>query len=543
MKQSPNTDGRDLEERLAEWIHRVREDSACEYVVLYFLTEPGGRTFHLIPSSLTNRDHPPLPTHFELRESEAAQFEERETLTEPQLHFPSLESVDWKPYPLRAAGLTIGAAIAVGGADDAAFRKAVQANPTGLVRLWVEYLTSVRARTMEGILRITNATASTLSLRQVLLRLVQEATVLFGVKLCSLMLIDEDRQELVLQAAYGCSLEYLERPNLSLYDSLFGDVAQRGGPLIVDDVRTHPGYRYRELAKSEGLCSLLAVPIRHGEERLGILGLYSAVPRRWLRQETALVESLASSAAVAIRNARLAERVRETEVRLRESSRLATLGELSAMLAHQIRNPLAVLNVLIHSWKQSAPTPQQVHEDMHVIAGKIEELNTVVEGALHLARRRPIERQPVELVSLIEEALAFLDYRIQEQQIAVSFEKTRTPKTIAADHNRLQHALLNIVTNALEAAGEGGMVNIATWFEDDRAFVEIHDNGPGIDNDILTRVGEAFLTTKPNGLGLGVSVARRIAQDHGGELTAENHPDGGAVFRIILPRVAKGSGE
>ena len=193
----------------------------------------------------------------------------------------------------------MGIAIATGEVDDRILMQAIHREQTELARLWVEYLVSVQSRAMHSILEITNATASTLSLRQVLVRLVQEAAILFGAKLCSLMLLDEEREELVLQAAYGCSLEYLERPNLPLHNSLFGDVVRRGQPAVLDDVRIHPDYRDRELAKSEGLCSLLAVPILYGKECLGILGLYSAVPRDWTHQESELTQSLASSAAVA----------------------------------------------------------------------------------------------------------------------------------------------------------------------------------------------------------------------------------------------------
>ncbi len=520
--------------RLVKWLDRTHSLADSSATALYFLNEPTSRKLDLIPYIPHTDERPPFPSTVSYFDQNSS-FWDADELPNEFFSFPFLEGRTWNAIPLRIAGLTMGILIVVEPKNLSNLHEMLAEGQIALARLWIEYLVSFQARTLTGILRVTNDAASTLSLRQVLVRLVREAAVLFNAKLCSLMMVDDKKQELILQAAYGCSLEYIDRPNLSIQETLFGTVILDGKPLLVDDVREHPRYRDREMAKMEGLCSLLAVPIRFRGEDLGVLALYSATPRQWTPREVSLVESLASSAAVAIRNARFAEEIRETESQFLHASRLATLGELSATLAHQIRNPLAVINVLIHSWEHDTPSPDEAKEDLKVIATKINELNAIIEGAVQLARRRPLERKAIYLRNVIEGVLIFLDHRIQDKGVQIKFEKPEKRWEVQADAGRLQHAFLNLLSNALDAVGEDGRIEIVLHFDRENAFVDIRDNGPGIDQQILDNLGQAFHTTKPDGLGLGISITKRIIDDHGGEFGAANLPEKGAMFRLRLP--------
>ncbi len=524
-------------ESLADWLDRIHNASKCACAVLYLFTEPGGETLERCSSTAPKDAHPtpPFPTQIPFRPDERAPWHHGARLSSGAPTFPFLEITPWQAYTLSVAEMPVGLLVVVESQDDRALERALTEGQRELVRMWVDHLVSLQTRTMQGILSMANTTASTLSLRHVLVRLVQEVSILFKAKLCSLMLVDKKGEELVLQAVYGCSLEYLNRRNLPIRETLFGSVVRRQENLIVEDVRVHPEYRDRELAQAEGLCSLLAVPIRFGDECLGILGLYSASPRAWPNHEVAWVELVAGSAAVAIRNATLTEDMRAMEDQTLQAARLATLGEVSATIAHQIRNPLAVLNVLVHSWEQETPSPDQVKEDIQVIAGKIRELNTTVEGVLQLARQRPLNRVETSLRDVIRTVLAFLDHRIQEHSVQINFKHPPRRHPVRCDPDRLQHVILNLLTNALDATGEEGTVDITLYFEDRRAIAEISDNGPGIAEPILEHLGKPFKTTKPEGLGLGLSIAKRVLHDHGGELLAENRPEGGALFRIVLP--------
>lgn len=526
-----------LNESLTDWLDRIHSASKCEYATLYLFTEPGGETLERC-STVAHKDshgEPPFPTQIQLRPEECASWLHGTERTNDAPAFPFLEETPWRAYTLSVVEMPIGLLVVVESRDDQALKELLTEGRRELVRIWIDFLVSQQTQTMQSILSMANTTASTLSLRRVLVRLVQEVSILFQAKLCSLMLVDKKGEELVLQAVYGCSLEYLNRRNLPIRGTLFGSVVRRRENLIVEDVRVHPEYRDRELAQAEGLCTLLAVPIRSGNECLGLLGLYSAKPRAWPTHEVAWVELVAGSAAVAIRNATLTEDLHVMEDQTLQAARLATLGEVSATIAHQIRNPLAVLNVLVHSWEQETPSPDQVQEDIQVIAGKIRELNTTVEGVLQLARQRPLNRVETSLREVIRSVLVFLDHRIQEHRVRINFKHPPRKHPIRCDPDRLQHVILNLLTNALDATGEEGTVDITLYFEDKRAIAEIGDNGPGIAASILEHLGEPFKTTKPDGLGLGLSIAKRVLHDHGGELQALNRPEGGALFRIVLP--------
>lgn len=400
---------------------------------------------------------------------------------------------------------------------------------------WVEFLIAEQSRPLSVLFNIAGSISSSLDLDRVLLNVVEQATILFRVKMSSVMLVNWPDTELEMLTAYGCSLEYLDKPNVPLEGSFLGRVVQDNRAAQIENLFTEPAYLHKEYARKEGVSSLLAAPISFKNEALGVLNIYSASPRRWQTSEIELLQTFANHAAVAITNARVHNQVVSMEEQLQVSAKLATVGELAAGLAHEIRNPLAVINMLIHSWKAAPPNPVDFADDVNVIAQKITDLNTLVSDLLNLARNRPLDKRVHRINEVFDRVLRLLHHRITQQKVTVETKYQSRQTCLLFDRERMEQAILNLFLNALDVLPDGGCILIQTRDMPGKYAVEISDNGPGIPSAVMPEIFKAFHSTKPNGMGLGLPMTKRIVEEHKGEIhVAPNHPKG-VIFTIFLP--------
>ena len=223
--------------------------------------------------------------------------------------------------------------------------------------------------------------------------------------------------------------------------------------------------------------------------------------------------------AFAVAWSRSARRLAELEARAARDERLVALGGMSSVMAHEIRNPLASLKghaqLLVEDLegKPRAKAQRVVHE-----AVRLEALTT---SLLDFVRDGPIDRRDTEPRELIALALADLD----KDRVEVTMGDS---KPLRVDAERLARAIHNLIDNALKA--DGGKVEVRV----DGRVITVRDHGPGIAESDRARIFEPFVTTRTRGTGLGLAVARRIAEQHGGTLEGDNHPDGGAIFTLSL---------
>lgn len=249
-----------------------------------------------------------------------------------------------------------------------------------------------------------------------------------------------------------------------------------------------------------------------------------------------LLHTFADHAAIAITNVRVHEQIMAMEEQMQVSSKLATLGELAAGLAHEIRNPLAVINMLIHSWKASPPEAHDFEHDVDVIAQKISDLNTLVTDLLNLATMRPIERKQCNLAEMINRVLRLLRHRISLQRVTIKKHIACKNSEIEIDRERIEQAVLNLLLNALDVTPQEGVIEITLREEDEYLALDVADSGPGIPPERIPLLFKPFNTTKKTGVGLGLPMAKRIVEEHKGQLEVSDNSPEGAVFSLILPR-------
>ncbi len=224
------------------------------------------------------------------------------------------------------------------------------------------------------------------------------------------------------------------------------------------------------------------------------------------------------------------------ELEMAQAEHLASLGEIATGLAHEIKNPLAAiasaLEVLAGQWdlpSSERPILEQVQHQVSRIRGTLDEL-------LNYARPRPLQSTPGNLNLTIEQVMQFLHSQAQAKQIKLTWHPVPLPNLVF-DHDQMQRLLMNLLLNAFDAVKRGGQVGVNAAMNDPGVVeIRVRDNGPGIEPSQQNNIFRPFFTTKGSrGTGLGLSLCRRIAQLHGGDIQVESQPGAGSTFVVRLP--------
>lgn len=559
------------------------------------------------------------------------------------------------------------------------------------------------SKEINALLEISKAIASGLYLEDVLRLIVTVTANLMDSKICSLWILDEKDNQLKLKATQSISEEYLKERSLNLGEGVVGHVALHNRPMAILDVLKEPLYKEKELARKEGLVSMLSVPMCIKNRVIGVINCYTSYSHSFSKMEEEMLTTVANQAAICIENSGLMETLdideilrlvlegvmknigfdrarlylvnekkdvleckmavgldeerikdvvlplaprdsvvarsilekrpfiipdavndprvnpilkekfnlhslvviplvvkekamgaiaadhtepgknvtrealestmtfaqqaglaiqnasmyqelkvfsqqmeekiqktsadlRKTEAQLIRSEKLAALGQLAAGIAHEIRNPLTSINILIHSMTENL-APETAHrEDLKVIEEEIQRINEIVEQFLRFARPAPPLFRQTEIIAVFDEILQLLKPQLERQKIAVNRDFNALP-SITLDREQMKQVVLNLLINALQAMPEGGRIDLgARVLEDNRWMkLSIQDSGIGISPEDLKKLFDPFFSTKEGGIGLGLSIAHRIIDQHHGKIEVESHPGEGTTFHLWLP--------
>jgi len=229
-----------------------------------------------------------------------------------------------------------------------------------------------------------------------------------------------------------------------------------------------------------------------------------------------------------------ADQILEIEEQLRRADRLSALGELSAGLAHEIRNPLGSIRMTAEVLREGFVPSDRRHEFAGILIKETERLNMVVNNFLQFARPADGDRQRVDLNSTLEDILQLMRPKLRKNNIAIRNERGEIPP-VSGSRGLLKQVFLNLVLNATQAMPNGGTLQVATEFRDGKVRVRIADSGHGIPVEDLKRIFNPFFTTRQEGTGLGLAITQRIVQSFGGYITVESEVGEGTCFLLILP--------
>jgi two-component system NtrC family sensor kinase len=464
------------------------------------------------------------------------------------------------------------------------------------VRLFDE----VQARTRElsqsiGELRalgeVSQAVNSTLDLETVLTTIVAKATQLSNTEAGAIYVFDEACQEFRLRATYGMDdaiIAQIGKRHIHLGETAIGRAVEQRTPIQISDIQSDPSSVLDVIVRA-GFRALLTVPLLGAGRIVGALVVRRKEPGKFAKSTVELLETFAAQSALAIQNARLFENVevrtrelaksleelRSMQDRLVQTQKLASLGQLTAGIAHEIKNPLNFVNnfsgisvELIDELKEALErvtaddkTRAEIDDLAYTLRenlGKIvqhgKRADTIVKNMLLHSREGSGEHRPVDINSLVDESLnlAYHGTRAEKQGFTITLERSLDPAAGKADvfPQDITRVLLNLISNAFYAAtqrknqaendGYEATITASTRDLGDHVEIRIRDNGTGIPPEVKEKMFNPFFTTKPTGegTGLGLSISHDIVvKQHAGSIEVDTKPGKFTEVRIVLPRV------
>ena len=420
---------------------------------------------------------------------------------------------------------------------------------------------------------------------QELLQSVCEILVAGGeVRLAWIGYCEDDAEKTVRPVAQaGSGLDYLERVETSWGERETGQgpagiAARTGKACCVDDIRTDPRFSpWRVAALARGYASCIAVPLmtdgksRGAVDLRGTLNLYSAECNAFDESAIEHYTGLAMSVAYAVTALRghlaedlaygvtavraSAERKRAEEAlhqareELAHVTRVTTLGELAASIAHEINQPLAAIiadaNACLHWLEADRPDLDSVREALAAVVKDGDRAAEVITRIRGLLARASVAHGPCDLARLIGDVLPLVRPELERHGMTLKMSLAPDLPLVRGDRIQLQQVLLNLLVNAVEASREVPperrqlIVHSTVEYRDDGrwAVIGVEDFGVGFREPEVARMFEAFYTTKPGGLGMGLSISRSIIEAHRGRLWATANVNHGATFRFALPEM------
>jgi signal transduction histidine kinase len=409
---------------------------------------------------------------------------------------------------------------------------------------WLYEQSRLKVRLFESLASVSQTINSTLNLDEALQVITREACLLMQARMCSLMMLDESREWLNLRASYGAGEAYVKKPRLAVGDSLLGVVVRRKKPMQDKNVQASSHYQNVEVARREGLVSLLSVPLLFAGQAIGTLSVYTGRPYNFSNEEIRILSALAELSAIAIEKARLYERVVDVEEQLRQNEKLSALGLLAAEVAHEIRNPLTVMKLLYHSLDLKFPEGDPRTKDARIIDEKIEHLNIIVEQILAFARTTEPQLKPVNLNELVDELGLLVRHKLANQNVRLVCQLQPDLPAVMGDAPQLEQVFLNLILNAAEAMPGGGTLTIRsrsirsprTSPQPTQVVLEFQDTGGGMSREVQKHAFKAVLnTTKTKGAGLGLAIVGRIIETHHGSVRIKSQIGCGTTICVTLP--------
>jgi signal transduction histidine kinase len=435
----------------------------------------------------------------------------------------------------------------------------------GVINCYTSYLHSFSKSEEEMLTTVANQAAicidnsglmETLDVDEILRLVLEGVTKNIGFDRARLYLVNEKRNVLEFKMAVGIDVERIKDIVLPLSpaDSILARSVLEKKPFVIPDASKDP--RVNPTLKARfNLHSLVVIPLLSKEKALGAIAADHVEPGRNITRETLeSVMTFAQQAGLAIHNAfmyqelktfsqQMEEKIqkttadlRKTEAQLIRSEKLAALGQLAAGIAHEIRNPLTSINILIQSTMQKLPSEDPQREDFKVIEEEIHRINEIIDHFLQFAKPASPHLERAEITSIFEETLQLLRPQMEKLQIFIEKDFQSLP-LMTIDNEQVKQVILNLLMNAIQAMPGGGQLRLGGEVSKDGQWIRlsIQDSGVGILPEDMDKLFDPFFSTKEGGMGLGLSIAHRIIDQHHGKIEVESAPGKGTLFTVWLP--------
>ena len=381
----------------------------------------------------------------------------------------------------------------------------------------------------ERLLELTSDLAATFDLDTLLQRIVVAARELTDSEASSLLLYEKQTHSLYFEAATGALVSGVGQRAVPADNSIAGWVFTHGEPIVSQDVINDPRF-YRELDALTRFetQSILGVPLRTKDKVLGVIESVNKVEGIFTDEDVQILQTLAAQAAIAI-----------------ENSQLFMQSDLIAEIVHELRTPLAALTAASHLLQRSELPDDQRTKLGQTILNEVQRLNDLTTDFLELSRlesgRTHFKREPVHLGGLVQESLELVRAQADSKEIGLETEIDASLVPVHGDRKILKQLVLNLLTNAIKYSNSGDLVTVTLRSENDKVVeLEVRDTGRGISSEDQERLFQRFYRAgdgedNVQGTGLGLVIAKRIAESHEGSISVESAIGEGATFTVSLP--------
>jgi PAS domain S-box-containing protein len=411
-------------------------------------------------------------------------------------------------------------------------------------------MTQAHLRETEALYRVNQGLATSiepLKLMKDVVTLLQRS---FGYYYVQIYVREPDSDDFVVRAGSGLIGKKMvnQEYRLASGEGIIGYTAETGVPFYTNNVDEVISFTRHPLLRETK--SQLAVPIRIGKHILGLLDIHQVPPLTLTQRDVQLVSAVADQLAVALQKAQLytdlqnsLQQEKEARAQLIHSEKLAVVGRLLASVSHEMNNPLQAIQNALYLLDGESRLSLKGRRNLNIVLSEADRMAAMFERLR--ATYQPIRAedfQPTLINSIIEDVHALMATHLRHAHITFEFRADPILPPVPGSSDQLRQVIINLFMNATDAMEDGGHLTVSSEFlsESYEALICVADTGMGIDAAILPHVFEPFVTDKEKGTGLGLAISSEIVSNHGGRMTAENRPEGGAIFRVWLPVILEG---
>lgn len=390
------------------------------------------------------------------------------------------------------------------------------------------------------------AFASETSSREILSRCAEAIVRHLGAAFARIWTLNGEESFLELQASAGL-YTHLDGPHgrVPVGQLKIGLILQEKKPYLINDVAADPRISDKDWVMRESMVAFAGYPLLIEDRAIGVVAMFS---RNQLTPATTETLGLvADLTAQCIERKRTEQVLRSTEAELVRVSRVTTMGEIAASVAHEVKQPLAAVvtsaSAGLNWLNNSPPNLERAHNAFQRIVREGDRANEVLTRIRALLQKTPLEKKPLHINDVIKEVVAVVKEQLHRSQVSLRTDLADDLPAVLADKIQLQQVLLNLAINAIEsmiAVANGPrqlLIQSCAHLLEERAavLVIVRDTGLGLSDQDAQHVFKAFYTTKPQGMGMGLSISRSIIEAHGGKITARKNDGPGATFQFGLP--------
>jgi signal transduction histidine kinase len=410
-----------------------------------------------------------------------------------------------------------------------------------LQRLWLMAHLKVKANQLEVLTNIGQSLVTKLELDELLSSVARETQEISRSQLCTIQIYHSETEKVSLRASHPAGNPNAGPVELDINGSLASAAIKTRRQVEFRRLQSADYSEVVDLPADPTIQSVLSTPILLDGDVIGVIHIFTDGIHRFANEEKRLLNALASLAAVAIQNTRLYSRVFESEESLRRNEKLTTLGLLAAEIAHEIRNPLTVLQLLFGSLNLEFPEDDPRSTDVSIIREKLDQLESIVGRVLSFAKAPGSLHARWNIDEIIRETCLLVRLKLHQSKIHMHYHPPAVPLIVDANKGQIQQVLLNLLLNATEAMPKGGDVTIRCseeWDNQTRlAVIQMEDTGGGIPDTIQPELFSSFLSGRTDGTGLGLAIVKGIMQSHHGDIVLIRSDPRGTAMKLSMPAV------